>query len=234
MPRLSTSSFRIALFLVGPLLAALLIDQVLAPAEQVAPVEDPALAQYETLRPDILLVGNSITRTAFDAALIEQRLQEAGIRRHGVQIRPARQRPGPSVYLLIKYLLQESSHAPETIVLAARPSILYDNGYGTSPKYRDRYFRRYAGPDEPVLDEKLASAATPWSLHALLTRGFGLYRSRAMIQQRTSGAVFAASLRMAAHLGPHVEGEGNNHARDRTAGGIWYATWPGGRIASFV
>ena len=216
MRRSFTSSSRFAALLLLPLLLLAGLDQGSVSRTIPERSSDGMIDAFSATAPEIVIVGSSVTRTAFDEEMIQGILGEAGINKRVFKYHL--HSTGPAIwYLIIKNVLLASERKPEYIVLSARDYVIVRN-YESIGTARPMYFPTYAGEYEPVLEKKLFAPTLSLdqlgptlSMDQLLCEHSNIYWNRKGYQttarRATFGAAMAATewLATAARVGNHEE-----------------------------
>ncbi len=146
-----------------------------------AEIGDPALrAEVAGVRPDVLLLGNSMLAEGVDAGVLQVLLDEALGR---AAPRVLRHAPGGTYtaywYLYLKNVAFEASR-PRLVVIPFRDPLLTHASFRVSGPYAGQ-LRRAARPEEPVLERVLARRAEG-----------GAIGDRVLAWLRETSAAFAA------------------------------------------
>ncbi len=183
MRRSFTSSSRILAAVLLPLALLALWDRLLVARPHQAGGSDEMMVAYRAAQPDIVLLGNSITRTAFDEQLIQARLESAGI--HQKLFKYHESATGPPIwYLALKNVILAGPHRPRVLILAARSYMFTDTTYGMSGNYLKQYLPLYEGTQDPLVARKtFSSRQEAFSYDRLLYEHSNLYYNRDVYQR---------------------------------------------------
>ena len=183
MRRLFTSSSKLVLPLTIPLLLLWGFDHYGVHHIDSQQSTDPIMRDFYKSAADIVIVGSSVTRTAFDEQVVQERLQTAGYDKQVFKYHLSGTGP-PMWYLAIKNVILSAAKKPEVVVLAARDYVLVRNHESMRLKYRKAYFPIYAKKYEPVLERKLfQNAPRAATMDQLLYANSNIYYNRDVYQK---------------------------------------------------
>jgi hypothetical protein len=176
-----------------PLLLVGLWDRFLVAPSTGRGGTDEMMRTYAAAEPDIVILGNSVTRTAFDEQALQADLERAGI--HQRVFKYHLSATGPAIwYLVLKNVIIPSEHRPSVLLLAARDHMLANTTYGVDAVHMKQYLPLYAGKYEPVLEQKVFVAPRQRrSLDRLLYENSSIYYNRDDYQRAARRLFFSVS-----------------------------------------
>lgn len=158
----------------------------LAGPNRVAVQRDPRIQlrhreRIESLRPDVVLLGNSILREGIDEELLS--------RRTGRRCLEVARGGAASAwwYLALKNQVTAASHRVPWVVVVFRDHYLTEPAYRVDGRYR-KAIDAMAGADEPLLD-RLAYRGGIDPATWLLARSLPLYQRRGELREAVEGAI---------------------------------------------
>ncbi len=162
---------------------------------------DEMMTAYRRSPAAVVLIGNSITRTAFDENLIAARLAAAG--RDWRVFKYHLSSTGPAIwFLVLKNVVLRTDPKPALVIVAGRDQELLQPFDAFSLRYSREHFPIYRSADEPVLDQKLfLQAPTATTMDEWLHRYCRLYRNRKTYQQAVGRFMFDAAMSIAGRCG---------------------------------
>ncbi len=144
---------------------------------------DQIMRDYNEADADIVIVGSSIARTAFDEQVVQERIRAAGHDKKVFKYHLSGTGP-PMWYLAIKNAILGAEKKPGVVILAARDYVLVRNHESMRLKYRKAYFPIYAKKYEPVLERKLfENAPRAATMDQLLYANSNIYYNRDIYQK---------------------------------------------------
>jgi hypothetical protein len=202
-PRTSRARWlaRLILPLFLPLAALVVFDQFVIARDVKLGGTDATMKAYRQNPANLVLIGNSITRTAFDEDRIAARLAAAG---HDWKVFKYHvHSTGPALwFLILKNVVLQATPKPEWVVIAGRDQVLLQPFDAFSLRYSRDRFATYLSEHEPEVDQKLFLQAPPaTSLDELLHRYSHTYFHRKDCQRAVSQFVFELGMSVAERCG---------------------------------